>query len=386
MAVPFLDLTRQYETIRPEIERAIAGVFQTQHFILGNNVTSLEKEAADYLGVPYAVAVASGTDAILLSLRALGLRWGEGVVTTSFTFFATAGAIHNSGGRAFFVDIDPGTFNLSPEALRRFLESECRRNDSGHVIHQKTGVRVRGVLPVHLYGMPADMEAIGRIAREYGLFVLEDACQAFGAQYKGKRAGAMSDAGTFSFFPTKNLGGAGDGGMIAVQDQPTAERLLRLRVHGGRERYYHDEVGFNSRLDEVQAAVLRVKLPKLDAWNKRRADVAARYAAGLAGVAEATPPSCPDDRTHIYHQYVIRAQKRDQLREYLQERGIGSMIYYPVPLHRQKCFTFLGYREGDLPETEKAAAEVLALPVFAELTEQEIEEVCSGIKAFYSEA
>lgn len=385
MAVPFLDLKRQYARIRSEVEPVVAEVFATQYFILGPNGKALESEAAAYLGASHAIGVASGTDALLLALRAFDVEPGEGVLTTSFTFFATAGAIHNAKGRPFFADIDRATFNLSPDSVREFLTKKCTREKDGTVRHKETKTAIRGVLPVHLYGLPCDMDELMAIAKEYGLFVLEDACQSFGAVYKGRRSGAIGDAGAYSFFPTKNLGGAGDGGMITTSSSERAARLQKLRVHGGRERYYHDEIGYNSRLDEVQAAVLRIKLRHLDEWNKERANVARLYNEGLAGIPEVVTPSVPSGLTHIYHQYVIRAKDRDGLKAHLEANSIGAMIYYPVPLHAQKCFSFLGYKTGDLPETEKAAAEVLALPVFAELSGPEVAEVCGAIRAFYGD-
>jgi dTDP-4-amino-4,6-dideoxygalactose transaminase len=383
MGVPFLDLTRQFPAIRPEVENALSEVFKSQHFILGHHGKDLEREVAAHLGTSHAVGVASGTDALLLSLRALGLKPGEGVLTTSFTFFATAGAIHNAGGRPFFADIDPATFNLEPEAVRRFLAEQCTRAGDGRPVHKATGSIISVLLPVHLYGLPADMDGLNSVAAEYGLPVLEDACQAYGASYKGRRVGALGHAAAFSFFPTKNFGGSGDGGMITTSDEALADRLRTLRVHGSRERYIHEEVGFNSRLDEVQAAVLRVKLPRVDGWNRERAKVAKWYGEGLSGLPGVTPPVSPDGYDHIYHQYVIRTTRRDELKAYLADRQIGSMIYYPVPLHAQTCFKFLGYRDGDLPHTEAAAREVLALPVFAELTESEVAEVCQAIRAFH---
>lgn len=383
MAVPFLDLTRQYARIRAEVEPAVLGVFASQYFILGPHGKALEEETAAYLGTAQCVGCASGTDAILLSARCLGVERGEGVLTTSFTFFATAGAIHNAGGRPFFADIDAQTFNLDPAKVRAFLEGECDRTPAG-TRHRATGTVIKGLLPVHLYGLPADMDPLLAVAKEHGLWVMEDTCQAFGAQYKGRRAGTLGDVGTYSFFPTKNFGGAGDGGLISLHDAALADRLKRVRVHGSRERYYHDEIGYNSRLDEVQAAVLRIKLKVLDAWNAERNRVASWYGAGLAGIPGVVTPAVPEGRTHIYHQYVIRAPRRDALKDYLQGRGIGSMIYYPVPLHQQNCFAGLGYRTGDLPETERAAAEVLALPVFAELAEAEVAQVCDAIRDFYA--
>lgn len=384
MSVPVLDLTRQYSRIKDEIQEALAGVFESQHFILGSNVSGLESEVGRHLGVAQAVGVASGTDALLLGIRALGLRPGEGVLTSSFTFFATAGAIHNAGGRPFFADIDPETFNLSPGAVRRFLEEDCRRGDEGLPVHKATGATIRILLPVHLYGLCADMDALNAIAREHNLKVLEDACQAYGATYAGKRAGALGDLAAFSFFPTKNLGGAGDGGMVTTPDEDLAERLRMLRVHGGKARYIHEAVGYNSRLDEVQAAVLRVKLKYVDQWNGERRSRAALYGDGLSGLAAVRVPAVAERCEHIYHQYVIRTAHRDELKAFLADRQIGSMIYYPVPLHLQPCFRFLEYREGDLPETERAAAEVLALPIFAELTEEEISEACEAIRTFHA--
>lgn len=384
MPVPVLDLPRQYARIRAEVEAALGEVFQTQHFILGRNVSGLEQEVAANLGVAHAVGVASGTDALLLGLRALGLQKGEGVLTSSFTFFATAGAVHNAGGRPFFADIDPATFNLDPAKVRLFLERECRRGPDGLPVHTATGVRIRVLLPVHLYGLCCDMDALNAVAAEHGLKVLEDACQAYGSSYKGRKAGGLGDLAGFSFFPTKNLGGAGDGGILTTGDEPLASRLKVLRVHGSRERYVHEEIGYNSRLDEVQAAVLRVKLRHVDAWNAERARAASRYAEGLSGVPGVVAPGRPEGYVHIYHQYVIRTPRRDELKQVLQDRQIGSMIYYPVPLHLQPCFRFLGLREGDLPLTEEAAREVLALPIFAELSESEVEEVCGAIRAFHA--
>lgn len=382
MTVPVLDLRRQYAAIEPEVQEALREIFSTGQFILGKHGRALEEEAAAYLGVPHAVGVASGTDALLLGLRALGLQRGEGVVTTPFTFFATGGAVHNAGGRPFFVDIDPVTFNLSPAALRRFLEEECRRGEGGRPVHRATGVTIRVLLPVHLYGLCCEMDELSAIAREWNLQVLEDACQAFGASYRGRKAGALGHGAAFSFFPTKNLGGAGDGGLFTSADEGVAAAVRMLRVHGGKTRYVHETVGYNSRLDEVQAAVLRIKLGRLDGWNAARAEVARRYGEALRGVPGVTVPSVPEGCVHIFHQYVVRVPKRDELKAYLDGKGIGSMVYYPIPLHIQECFRFLGYREGDMPEAERAAKEVLALPVFAELREEEILEVAGAIGDF----
>lgn len=382
MGVPFLDLTRQFERIRPEIEPVLSDVFARQNFILGPYGKALEQGVQEHLEVAHAVGCASGTDALLLSIRALGLHPGEGVLTSSFTFFATAGAVHNAGGRPFFADIDSDSFNLSPAAVRAFLEGQCERRGGGAPVHRATGCPIRILLPVHLYGLPADMEELCAIAREYGLKVLEDGCQAFGARYRGKAVGTLGDAAAFSFFPTKNFGGSGDGGMITTQDADLAERLRKLRVHGSKVRYIHEEIGYNSRLDEVQAAVLTVKLRHVETWNRERAEVAALYGKLLQGAPGAVTPSVPPDRSHIYHQYVIRTPRRDALKGHLEGVGIGSMIYYPVPLHLQPCFSFLGYREGDLPQTESAAREVLALPIFAELSQQEVQDVAGAVTRF----
>jgi dTDP-4-amino-4,6-dideoxygalactose transaminase len=384
MSVPVLDLTRQFRRIETEIQQAVAEVFSTQHFILGKHGKALEKEAAGHLGAGEAVGVASGTDALLLGLRVLGLQPGEGVITTPFTFFATAGAIHNAGGRPFFVDVAPDTFNLSPDALRRFLEGECARGEGGRPVHKSTGTAIRVLLPVHLYGLCCDMDALNAVAKDWGLLVLEDACQAYGSLYKGRRAGVLGDMAGFSFFPTKNLGGAGDGGLVTTMDAALADALRMWRVHGSRERYIHETIGYNSRLDEIQAAVLRVKLRHVDEWNGERSRVAEHYGRALADIPGLKTPHVPEGYVHIFHQYVVRTSERDALKAFLDGKGIGSMIYYPIPLHLQTCFRFLGHKEGDFPESERAAAEVLALPVFAELREEEIEEVARAIRDFHS--
>ena len=383
MPVPVLDLKRQYQEIRNEVTAAVAEVFENQHFILGKNGSELEEECARFLGAAETVGCASGTDAILLSLKAMDLQPSDGVITSSFTFFATAGAIHNAKGVPFFVDIEPVTFNMDPVKLKEFLVNECEKGSKG-VVHKKTGAPIKGVLPVHLYGASCEMDEIVAIAKDHGLFVLEDSCQAFGSKYKGKRVGTFGELSAFSFFPTKNLGGAGDGGLISTGSADLAKRLRKIRVHGSEKRYYHDEIGYNSRLDEIQAAVLRIKLRHLDKWNAKRREAAGLYFSELSKIDGVVAPTAPSHIEHIFHQYVIRAKKRDALKEYLETKGVGSMIYYPVPLHQQVCFEFLGYRKGDLPETENAADEVLALPIFAELTESEIKEVAREIGNFYA--
>ncbi len=384
MGVPFLDLTRQYETIREEIGGVLTQVLETQRFVLGRFVRSLEEEISEYIGTGHAIGVASGTDALLLGLRALGLKRGEGVITSTFTFFATAGAIHNAGGHPFFLDIDPESFNLSPAAVGTFLREECVRGDDGLPVHRKSGAIVRAILPVHLYGLCADMDALNDLAGEYGLRVLEDACQAIGSTYHRRKAGALGDIAAFSFFPTKNLGGAGDGGMVTTDDDALAQKLALLRVHGSSKRYIHEVIGYNSRLDELQAAVLGVKLRHLDEWNAGRNRIAGFYREGLADVEGVRTPLFHEGFGQIFHQFVIRTTHRDELKAYLDEREIGAMIYYPVPLHLQPCFHFLGYREGDFSEAESASREVLALPIFPELTEAEATEVCDVVRDFHA--
>lgn len=364
--IPLLDLRAQYETIRAEVEQAVRGVFESQQFILGPDVAALEQEVAAYCGVRHAVGCGSGTDALLLALRALDIGPGDEVLTTPFTFFATAGAIANVGARPVFADIDPVTFNLDPAQARAVLASHPR---------------VKALLPVHLYGLCADMDPLLELARERGIPVIEDAAQAIGAEYRGHRAGSMGSIGCFSFFPTKNLGGAGEGGILTTNDDRLADRLRALRVHGSRTRYFHDEVGTNSRLDTLQAAVLRVKLRHLEAWTRRRIELAALYRERLAALgAPVVAPSLPPyPARHVYHQFVIRAPGRDRLRQHLAGLGIGSEIYYPLPLHLQRCFSWLGYEEGAFPESERASREVLALPIYPELTREAAEEICLAI-------
>ncbi len=370
--IPLLDLTSQYASIRGEIEEAVRRVFESQKFILGPDVTALEQDVAAYCGVTHAIGCGSGTDALLLALRALDIGPGDEVLTTPFTFFATAGAIANVGARPVFADIDSHTFNLDPEQARSVLD----RNP-----------RIKAILPVHLYGLCADMVPLLEMACHRGIAVIEDAAQAIGAEYRGRRAGSLGAVGCFSFFPTKNLGGAGEGGILTTSDSRLAERLRALRVHGSRVRYFHDEVGTNSRLDTLQAAVLRVKLRHLEEWTARRQALAGLYRSMFEQLG--TPvrlqdlPSYP--ARHVYHQFVIRAPHRDRLRQYLAENGIGAEIYYPLPLHLQKCFASLGYREGAFPQSERAAREVLALPIYPELSAGDIGEVCHTIHRFCSE-
>jgi dTDP-4-amino-4,6-dideoxygalactose transaminase len=387
MNVPLLDLQAQYATIKDEVQAAVGAVFESQRFVLGAQGGALEEEIARHCGAAFGVGVASGTDALLLSLRALGVGAGDGVVTVPFTFFATAGAVANLGARPFFVDIEPAGYGMDPERLESFLEGECRPDPGkGCVVHKASGATIRAVLPVHLYGQCADMDPILEVARRYGLPVVEDACQAIGADYKGKKAGALGDLGCFSFFPSKNLGGAGDGGMVVTSDPGLADRVRLLRGHGAHARYFHDIVGFNSRLDELQAAVLRVKLPYLDRWSEGRRRNAAAYgeefrAAGLLGALQL--PEVLPGRSHIFHQYVIRAERRDELQAFLREGGIGSEVYYPVPLHEQECFRGLGYGADDFPRSRAASRSTLALPVYPELSAQQRRCVVDRIERFY---
>jgi len=368
LKVRLLDLSAQFENIREEVMEAVTEVFESQYFILGPKVTELEERIAEYCRSSEAVGVASGSDAILLSLMALGIGPGDEVITTPYTFFSTVSSITRLGAQPVFADIDPATCNIDPSAVAEAM----------------TG-RTKAVLVVHLYGQTADMDPILEAAGERGIPVIEDACQAIGAEYRGRRAGSMGLAGCFSFFPSKNLGGAGDGGMVTTDDEGLAEDLRRLRNHGGRERYYHDDVGINSRLDALQAAVLLVKLRHLDAWSDARIANASRYDSLLAGIEGLVTPSVSEGNRHIYNQYVIRVPRRDELKSFLQESDIGCEIYYPVPLHLQKCFAFLGAAEGDCPEAERAALETLALPIFSELTPEMQAYVAGKISEFYGQ-
>jgi dTDP-4-amino-4,6-dideoxygalactose transaminase len=411
--VPLLDLKAQYRTIKEEIRKATEEVFESQQFILGPKVEALEKALADYCGCAHAVGVSSGTDALTIALMSAGIGPGHGVITTPFTFFATAGSIVRIGARPFFVDIDPLSYTMSPQTLQAFVEEDCRFDaNSGRLVHRQQGIAIRAVIPVHLYGQCADMDPILTVARRYRLLVIEDAAQAIGADYplmgggKVSQAGSMGDLGCFSFFPTKNLGGFGDGGMVTTRDEALADRVRVLRVHGARPKYYHHFVGGNFRLDALQAAVLLVKLKHLDSWTAKRRENASYYdsmfrQSGLTakgviispkavydGQSLASKPKAsramPSACFHIYNQYVIRAQHRDDLRTYLAEQGIGTEIYYPLPLHQQECFRDLGYRPGDFPESERAAAKTLALPIYPELERTQLEYVVDKMSEFYS--
>jgi len=369
MKVPLLDLQVQYVSLQHNVRAAIARVFDSQQFVLGPEVAALEKELAVYCGATEAVGCASGSDALLLALMALDIGPGYEVITTPFTFFATGSAITRLGARPVFVDIDPVTYNIDASRIDAAITS-----------------LTKAIMPVHLYGQCADMDAVLSVARDKNVPVIEDAAQAIGAEDKGRRAGSMGLAGCFSFYPTKNLGGAGDGGLVTTSNGDFASRLKRLRTHGGLTEYEHEEVGVNSRLDALQAAVLRVKLPHLDEWSNMRAQRAAIYSELLEqadlGFDLKTPGVRPNNR-HIFHQYVVRVpQQRDALSDHLKSHDIGTKVYYPIPLHLQQCFAFLGYKPGDFPEAERAAVETMALPMFPEITDAQQEYVVKTIQSF----
>ncbi len=386
MNVPLLDLQAQYATIRDRILAAVEEVFASQRFILGPQVTALEEEVAGLCGVQFAVGVASGTDALLLSLKALGIGKDDAVVTVPYTFFSTAGTIVNLGARPLFVDIEESSFNMDPDRLSLFFANECTFNLSAQkLVHKASNATIRVIVPVHLYGQCADMDSILEIARRYRLAVVEDACQALGAMYRNQYAGTMGDLGCFSFFPSKNLGGAGDGGMIITSNQALAAKVRLLREHGAHPKYFHAIVGFNSRLDELQAAVLRVKLPYLKDWSQGRRQNAKRYTQELRLVARSSvdPPAILPERTHIFNQYVIRCKKRNELRAFLKSKNVATEIYYPVSLHEQECFSGFGYNAFDFPQSHAAAQAALALPVYPELTDEQISHVVNTIAQFY---
>ena len=377
MQVPLLDLKLQYASIRQECLAVTEKIYESQHFILGPYVEKLEEEVAAYCGTRYAVGVSSGTDALLLSLMAAGIGEGDRVITTPYTFFATAGAIARVGAVPVFVDIEPDTYNICPQKL----EAAVRRMD------EKTRQSVKAVMPVHLYGQCAEMDPINVLASENNWVVIEDAAQAIGAEYKGQRAGSLGDFGCFSFFPSKNLGGFGDGGIVTTNSDSYYEMLKILRVHGASPKYYHRYIGGNFRLDAIQAAIVSIKLARLDQWTQKRQQNAARYRQLFAEAGIDEIIGCPLEKQdrHIYNQFVITAEsKRDALRDFLQAAGVGCEIYYPVCLHMQQCFADLEYAAGQMPEAEAAAARTLAIPVFPELTEDQQAYVVEQIRSFCS--
>jgi dTDP-4-amino-4,6-dideoxygalactose transaminase len=369
MNVPLIDLQAQYHSIRDTVRQAVDRVFETQQFVMGPEVAALEKEVAAYCQTTEAIGCASGSDALLLALMALNVSPGDEVITTPFSFFATASAIARLGARPVFVDINPVTYNLNVDQIPAAITS-----------------RTRVVIPVHLYGQCADMDRLLALCHAKDLIVLEDAAQAIGSEDRGRRAGSMGVAGCFSFYPTKNLGAAGDAGIITTSDGDFAARVRRLRVHGGLTEYQHVEVGINSRIDAIQAVVLRAKLPHLDDWSNARAQKAEVYSHLLEGAKlnfRLYPPFVRSDGRHIFHQYVVRLpEHRDALMEHLKSRQVGTKIYYPIPLHLQECFAYLGYKEGAFPEAEKAACETFALPLYPELTLEQQQYVVNAIQEF----
>lgn len=375
--VPLLDLKKQYAQIKEEINQAIQEVLESQSFILGPFVEKFEAAVAEYLSVPHAIGVASGTDALLLSLMALGIKRNDQVIAPAYTFFSTASSISRLGAKPVFLDIDPLTFNLDPQKLEDYLKKNNHKR-----------ARPKAIIPVHLFGQMADMEAIMGLARRFDLYVIEDAAQALGAKKEDYQAGTIGNLGCFSFYPSKNLGGYGDGGMIVTHDRELAARVRLLRVHGSEQKYYHRQIGVCSRLDALQAAVLSVKLKYLNFWNEKRRKNAQIYES-LFREAELNHrfvklPLVKNGCYHIFNQFVIRACRRDELRQYLNNNGVGTEIYYPIPLHLQECYRSLGYLPGSLPESEKAARETIALPIYPELTLRQQRKVVQVIKDFYA--
>ncbi|MBZ5621178.1 MAG: DegT/DnrJ/EryC1/StrS family aminotransferase [Acidobacteriia bacterium] len=369
--IPLLDLRAQHSRIRDEVLAEVIRVIDSQKFIMGEDVEKLEREIAAYSHARFGVGCASGSDALYLALLGVGIRPGDEVLTTPYSFFATAGAIHRAGAVPVFVDVEAGTFNMDVNQAAAVLAA-----------HPK----VKAIVPIHLFGGCADMDPLCGLARDRGILIIEDAAQSIGSEYHGRRAGSMGAVGCFSFFPTKNLGGYGDGGMLTTNDPALGERLAALRVHGSKRKYYHDWVGINSRLDTLQAAVLRVKFRHLDGWTRARQENAALYRKLLAemNLPVAPPIPAPYQTRHIYNQFCIVCPRREELRAYLNENGIGTEIYYPLPLHLQVCFADLGYQAGDFPVSERLAKESLALPIHPELSGDDIEQICRVMKGFYA--
>ncbi len=365
--VPFLDLKQQYRSIKDEVNASVQQVIDSCSFVLGENVNSLEKEFASFCGTEHAVGVANGTDALCLALLACGIGKGDEVITVPNTFIATTEAISQTGAKIVFVDVNSSTYNIDVSQIEGAINE-----------------RTRAILPVHLFGQPADMDPIMEVARKYNLKVIEDACQAHGAEYKGKKVGSIGDAGCFSFYPSKNLAAFGDGGMVVSNGNEIAQKIKMLRDHGQIKKYEHLVEGHNSRLDEIQAAILRVKLKRLDEWNKLRRKNASIYNELLEDMDEVVMPLEAEDAKHVYHLYVIRTERRDELQQWLKSKGIGTGLHYPIPLHLQRAYEYLGYKEGDFPVAEECAKQILSLPMFPELTREEIEKVVSEIKRFFA--
>lgn len=382
-SVPLLDLKAQYAPLRDEIEAVMREVCDSQYFVMGPKVVELEEQIAAYCNAKFGIGVSSGTDALLVALMALDIGPGDEVITTPFTFFATGGTIARVGARPIYCDIVPDSYNLDPAAVRGFIENQCESGPDG-LTNKQTGGKVRAIMPVHLFGQVADMTEFMAIADEHGLYVVEDAAQAIGSEdAQGRRAGSIGQIGCFSFFPSKNLGAFGDGGMCTTNDPELAEKLRILRLHGGKPKYYHAMVGGNFRLDALQAAILRVKLKHLDDWTAGRQRNAAKYDErfGKAGLSDITP-FVQEGGRHIFNQYTLRVRDRDGLREHMQSKNIGNEIYYPVPLHIQECFADLGYSLGDCPHSEAAAAAVISVPVYPELTDAQLSYVADAVTEF----
>lgn len=362
--ISLVDLTAQYHSIKEEIDSAVHATLESGHFILGPVVSKFEESVASYLGVVHAIGLASGTDALVLALRALDIHAGDEVIIPAYTFFATAGTVMSVGAIPVFVDIDSVSYEMDVAQIKDHITP-----------------RTKAIIPVHLYGHPADMDPILELARSHGLKVIEDNAQAFGATYRGKKTGSIGDIGCLSFFPTKNLGAFGDGGMVVTNDPALAERMRMLRTHGWKKKYYSEEVGYNSRLDALQAAILQVKLPHVDAWNEKRREIAQRYSEKLAKLGVIVPVECDWGR-HVYHLYVIRSERRAELQAFLKEKGIASEVYYPLPPHLSTPCRKFGYQEGDFPHAERASHETLALPLYPELTFEQQDEVIGAIQDF----
>ena len=361
--IPLVDLTAQYHSIKKEIDEAVLSTFESGHFILGPVVTKFEESIAAYLGVDFGIGLASGTDALVLALRALNIGAGDEVIIPAYTFFATAGAVMSVGAKPVFVDIDPQSYQIDVSKIEEVITSNTR-----------------AIIPVHLYGHPAEMNPILEIAREYGLKVIEDNAQGFGAEYLGKKTGSFGDIGCLSFFPTKNLGAFGDAGMVVTNDPALAERIRMLRTHGWKKKYYSEEVGYNSRIDALQAAILQAKLPYVDSWNEKRRELAHRYTEKL-GPNFVTPIECEWGK-HVYHLYIVRSTKRDELQAFLKQKGVATEVYYPLPPHLATPCRKFGYKEGDFPHAELASQQTLALPLYPELTLSQQDEVIAAVGAF----
>ncbi|MFN3135283.1 MAG: DegT/DnrJ/EryC1/StrS family aminotransferase [Candidatus Kryptonium sp.] len=366
MEVPIFTPVRQYMNLKEEIDSAIQKVLSKGSFILGDEVSEFENKVAQYLGVKHAIGVASGTDALQIALMAIGLKPGEEVITTPFTFVATAETIVLLGGKPVYVDIDEKTYNINPD-----------------LIEEKITEKTKAIIPVHLYGQPAEMDKILDIARRYNLYVIEDSAQALGSEYKGKKVCTFGDIACISFFPTKNLGAFGDAGMIVTNNDELAERIRMIRVHGSKVRYNHEILGVNSRLDTLQASILLVKLKYLDSWNAKRIEIAEKYNDAFKDIDDVVIPYSEVHNKHIYHQYTIRTRRRDELAQFLKEKGIQTAVHYPIPLHLQKAFAYLGYKQGDFPISEQCSREVLSLPMFPELRDEEINYVIESVKEFF---